>query len=113
MFSLKCAESVRRRLANYSVAVGAVDDCFQLRLLGSGYAEFVECLLKIIHERLPFLGRDVEGFVRLEHRASSIFLRTAGSPADHFGNEILETEWRNFVLGFVYGWIGVQAGGQS
>ena len=78
------------RFANYDVAVGAVDDCFQLRLLRSGHAELVECLLKIIHERLPFFGRDVQVLMRLTHRASGVFLWAAARPANHFGNEILE-----------------------
>src|SRR2546426_3161807 len=93
---------IRLRLANYNVAVGAVDDCLQLRLLRGRYAELVECLLKVIHERLPFFGRDVQVVVRLAHRATSIFLRAASGPADHFGNEILEAGGRNPLMCFVH-----------
>src|SRR2546430_1788797 len=99
---------IRLRLANYNVAVGAVDDCLQLRLLRGRYAELVECLLKVIHERLPFFGRDVQVLVRLAHRAPSIFLRSAARPAHHLSNEIFEARWRDFMVGFVHGWVGVQ-----
>ena len=96
------------RFANYDVTIGAVDDCLQLRLLRRRYAEFVERLLKIIHERIPFFGRDVQVLVRLTHRASSIFLRTATGPADHLGNEIFEASRRHLVMRFVHRWVGVQ-----
>ena len=96
--------------ANYDVAVCAIDDRLQLFLLGGWHFELVECLLKIIHERVPFPGRDVQVLVRLTHRASRIFLRAARGPADHFGNEILEAGRRNLVMGFVHGGVRVQAG---
>src|SRR5439155_15392686 len=100
-------QSIRLRFANYDVAVGAVNDCLQLRLLGSGDLELVERLLQVIHERLPFFRRDVQVFVRLTHRASRIFLRAARSPADHFGNEVLKAGWRNLVMRFIHRWVGV------
>jgi hypothetical protein len=90
------------RFANYDVTVGAVDNCFQFLLFRTGYAKLVECLLKIVHERIPFFGRDVQMLMRLTHRASGIFLRAAARPADHFGNEILETGWRDLVVSFVH-----------
>src|SRR6266446_6318195 len=83
-------QSIRLRFANYNVTVGAVNDYLQLRLLRGWYAELVECLLKVIHERIPFLGRDVQVLVRLTHRAPGIFLRAATGPTDHFGNQILK-----------------------
>src|SRR6266496_6665591 len=97
--SFGIAGSFRLRLANYDVAVGAVDDCLQLGLLRGRYAELVECLLQVVHERLPFFRRDVQVVVRFAHWTSGIFLRSTAGPADHFGNEILETGWRNFVVG--------------
>jgi hypothetical protein len=102
--------SVRLLFANHDVAIGAVNDCFQLRLFRSGDAELVECLLKIVHERFPFLGRDVQVLMRFTHRASGIFLRAACGPADHFGNQILEACWGHSMMRFVHGRIGVQAG---
>src|SRR5437773_2323497 len=101
---------IRLRFANYDVAVGAVDDCLQLRLLRGRYAEFVECLLQVVHERLPFFWRDVQLLVRLTHRAPGIFLRAATGPADHFGNQILEARRRNLVMRFIHEGVGVQAG---
>src|SRR3989454_12802016 len=89
---------IRLRLANYDVAVSAVDDCLQLRLLSGRYAELVECLLKVIHERVPFFGRDVQVVVGFAHRASRIFLRAARGPADHFRNQILKAGRRNLVM---------------
>src|SRR4030095_8454762 len=97
-------------LANYDVAVGAVDDCLQLRLLRSRHIELVECLLKVIHERVPFLGRDVQVIVRLTHWAARIFLRAATGPADHFRDQILEAGWRNLVMRFVHGRVWRSAG---
>ena len=95
--------------ANHDVAIGAVNDCFQPRLFRSGYFEFVECLLKIVHERFPFLGRDVQVLMRLTHRASGIFLRAACGPADHFRDQILEARGWYSMMRFVHGGIGVQA----
>ena len=73
-----------------------------------GYAELVECLLEIIHERLPFFGRDVQVFVRFAHGASGIFLRAAARPANHFGDEILEAGRWNLVMRFVHKWVGIE-----
>ncbi len=101
---------VRLRFANYDVAVGAVDDCLQLRLLRGRYAELVECLLQIVHERVPFLRRNVHVTMRVGHGASGVFLGAATGPANHLGNEILEASRRNLVMRFVHGWVGVQAG---
>src|SRR4030095_4195514 len=108
------------RFANYDVAVGAVNNCLQLRLLCGRHAELIERLVKIIHKRLPFFWRDGQGFVRFAHRAPRIFvwagcscvreIRAASAgyvsvglwpsagPADHFGNEIFETGWRHLVV---------------
>src|SRR5436190_5197108 len=108
--SFGIAGSFRLRFANHDVAVRAVDDYLQLRLLRSRYAELVECLLKVIHERLPFFWRDVQLLVRLTHRAPGIFLRAATGPADHFCNQILKAGGRHLVMRFIHGGIGVQAG---
>ena len=48
--------------------------------------------------------------VRLTHRASGVFLRTAARPADHFGNEILKASRRNLVMRLIHGGVGVQTG---
>ena len=42
------------------VVIGAMDNCLQLRLLGSGHAELVKRLLEIVHEGHPLLGRDIK-----------------------------------------------------
>src|SRR5262245_21910671 len=44
------------------------------------------------------------------HGPSRVFLRAAGRPADHFGNEILEAGRRYLVMGFVHGGVRVQTG---
>ncbi len=42
--------------------------------------------------------------------ATTIFLRAAGSPANHFGNEIFEAGWRHLVMSFVDSWVRIQVG---
>src|SRR5205814_7992916 len=96
------------RFANYDVAIRAVDDCLQFRLFRRGYAELVERLLEIIHEGLPLFWRNVHITMRVGHRASGIFLRTAGRHPDHFGDQIFEAGWRNLVVGFIHRGVGVQ-----
>src|SRR6266404_7250602 len=95
--------------ADNDIAIRAIDDLLQFRLLGDGNFKLVERLLEVIHECLPLFGRDVQVLMRLTHRASGIFLWAAARPADHFGNEILEARWRHLVVGFVHGRIRVQA----
>src|SRR5258705_7702511 len=97
-------------LADNDVGIGALNNGFQLALLRGGNFELVERLLQVIHESVPLVGRDVQVLMRFEHRASRIFLRTARCPADHFGNEILETSCRYLVVSFVNGRVRIQAG---
>ena len=97
------------RFANYDVAIRAVDDCLQFRLFRRGYAELVERLLEIIHEGLPLFWRNVHVTMRVGHRASGVFLWAARRHPDHLGNQIFETGWRNLVVRFVHGRVGVQA----
>ena len=88
----------------------AVDYGFNLGLLGLGHSEFVERLLEIIEKGLP-LGRcDHKIFVQVLHGAAGVLLRSAGSPAEHFCNEVFEACRGNAMMGFVYPWIRVQAG---
>src|SRR4030095_8361070 len=96
-------------LAHHDIAIRAIDDLLQFRLLGSGNLKLVECLLNVIHECLPLFGRDVQVLMRLTHRASGVFLWAAARPANHFGNEILEARWWHFVVSFVHGRVHVPA----
>src|SRR5213596_1892823 len=92
----------RRSFADDNVAISAVDDRLQFRLFARRNLKLVEGLLEVIHERVPFLWRDVEMGMRVAHRASRIFLRASSGPADHLSNEILETRWRNPEVRFVH-----------
>src|SRR5262249_59946650 len=90
-------------LANNDVAIGALDNRFQLRLLGGRNLELVERLLQVIHESIPLFGRYVQVLMRVAHGAPRVFLRATGRPANHFGDVILEAGWRRLVVGFVHG----------
>ena len=96
--------------ADHNVIIGAVDDRLQLRLLDGGNLELVQRLLEVIHESVPFVRRDVQIFVRITHRSSSVLLRPARRPANHFGDKILETRRRHFVMCFVYCRVRIQTG---
>src|SRR5262245_16687061 len=98
------------RLAEHDVTIGAIDDRLQFCLLGGGDLELVQRLLEVIHESFPLFGSDVEVAMRIGHGPSRVFLRAAGRPADHFGNEILEAGRRYLVMGFVHGGVRVQTG---
>src|SRR5215831_3299677 len=47
--------------------------------------------------------------VGLFHGATRVFLRPASSPADHLGDEVLESCRRHAMMGLVYSWVGVEA----
>ena len=81
-----------------------------LGLFGLRHSELVERLLEIIEESLPLGRRDHKIFVRVLHGAASVLLRSAGSPAEHFRNEVFEACRRNAMMGLVYPWVRVQAG---
>src|SRR5262249_61628951 len=98
-------------LANNDVAIGALDNRFQLRLLGGRNLELVERLLQVIHESIPLFGRYVQVLMRVAHGAPRVFLRATGRPANHFGDVILEAGWRRLVVGFVHGGGRIEAGG--
>src|SRR5262249_40069492 len=98
-------------LANNDVAIGALDNRFQLRLLGGRNLELVERLLQVIHESIPLFGRYVQVLMRVAHGAPRVFLRATGRPANHFGDVILEAGWRRLVVGFVHGGVRIEAGG--
>src|SRR6266576_6883613 len=91
-------QSIRLRFTNYNVGVGAVNDCFQLRLLRGWHAELVECLLKVIHERIPLFRRNVHVTMRVGHRASGVFLWAARRHPHHLGDEILEAGRWHLVM---------------
>src|SRR5262249_4867486 len=88
----------------------AGDYGLDLCLLGCGNSKLVESLLEIVKKGLPFGSCNPEMLVRLLHRASRILLRSTGSPADHFCDEVLEAWWGNSMMGLVYLWICIQAG---
>jgi len=46
--------------------------------------------------------------VRVEHRTARVTLRTARGVTDLLGHEVLESGWRDFVVGVVDLGIGVQ-----
>src|SRR4029453_9422518 len=87
------------RFANYDVTVGAVDNCFQFLLFRTGYAKLVECLLKIVHERIPFFWRDVKMLMSLTHRGPGIFLRPAAPPTTILVKRYLNTAGGTVWLG--------------
>src|SRR5277367_1993797 len=45
----------------------------------------------------------------ISHRSASVFLRTAGSPANHFGHQVLESGGRHTMVSFVHLRIGIQS----
>src|SRR5262249_41924992 len=48
--------------------------------------------------------------VRVLHGAAGVLLRSTGSPAEHFRNEVFEACRGNAMMGLVYLWVRVQAG---
>src|SRR5258708_7260078 len=47
--------------------------------------------------------------MRVRHRLTCVFLRTAGSPADHLRDQVLEARRRYAMVRFVYQGIGSQS----
>src|SRR5262249_52699495 len=87
----------------------AVDNSFDLCLLRFSHSELVECLLEIVEKGLPLGRRDHKIFVRVLHGAAGVLLWSAGSPAEHFRNEVFEACRGNAMMGLVYSWVRVQA----
>jgi hypothetical protein len=88
----------------------AGDYSLDLRLLGLGHSELVECLLEIVEKSLPLYRSYHEMSVGLLHGAARVLLRPASGPADHFSDEVLEASRGNAVMGLVYLWVCIQAG---
>jgi len=88
----------------------AVDYRFNLGLLGLRHSELVERLLEIIEKGLPLGRRNLKIFVRFLHGAAGVVLRSTGSPAEHFRDEIFEACRRSPMMGLVYPWVRIQAG---
>jgi len=101
-----------RRHASLDNDIGpcAVDYGFDLSLLGLGHSELVKRLLEIIEKGLPLCRRDHKILVRVLHGAAGVLLRSAGSPAEHFRNEVFEARRRNAMMGLVYPWVRIEAG---
>src|SRR5262249_30471204 len=83
---------------------------FNLCLLRFSHSELVERLLEIIEKGLPLGRRDHKILVRVLHGAAGVLLRSTGSPAEHFRNEVFEACRGNAMMGLVYLWVRVQAG---
>src|SRR5438552_13376191 len=64
----------------------ALDDSHDLGPLGRRDCELVERLRHVVHERVPLARTDAQVPVRALHVLASVFLRTSGGPAQHFGN---------------------------
>jgi hypothetical protein len=96
--------------ANDDIRTCAVDYGFDLCLLGLGHSELVKRLLEIIEKGFPLCRRDHEISVRLLHGATRVLLGSAGSPAEHFRNEVFEACRGNAMMGFVYPRVRIQAG---
>ena len=60
-----------------NIRPGAVDDCFQFSLLVSGNREHIQCLLKIVQERLPLLALVIFKWVTVETVVTFLGSRTA------------------------------------
>src|SRR6516162_3860399 len=90
---------------NDDVSPCAGNYCLDFRLLGLRHGELVKCLLEIVEKSLPLCRRYHEMLVRLLHGAACILLRSAGGPADHFGDEVLEPCRGNAMVGLVYLWV--------
>ena len=73
-------------LRNHDIFFRGFDYCEQLLLLSIGNSEFVETLFELVAQGLPFALGDLEVLVRLFHRASGIYLGTAGGLAHNRGN---------------------------
>lgn len=96
---------VRQRVAGVSnddVGSSAGNYSLDLRLLGLGRSELVKCLLQIVEKGFPLCRRYHEMLVRRLHGAPCVLLWSAGGPADHFRNEILEACWWNAMMSLVY-----------
>ena len=96
---------------NDNIGSCAGNDSFDLRLLGLGHSELVKSLLKIVEEGFPLCCGDHQILVGVLHRAARVLLRPAGSPADHFRDEVFEACRRNAMMGFIYPRVCIQAGG--
>jgi hypothetical protein len=70
----------------------------------------VEGLLQVIHEGLPLLVSDHQVRVRAAHGATAVLLGSAGGPAQHLRDQVLEARRRNAMVRFVDPRVGVQAG---
>src|SRR5713226_3370276 len=95
--------------ANDNIRSGAADDCFQFSLLLGGNCELIQCLLKIVQERLPLLAGNFQVGMRVRHRPASVFLWAARSPADHLSHQVLESRRWHAMMRFVYQGIGIQS----
>src|SRR5947199_8846955 len=91
------------------IAVGAIDNRLQFRLLCGRHAELVERLLEIIHEGLPLFRRNVQVTMRVDHGTSGVFLWSARCHPHHLGDQILEACGRHAVMRFVHRRVRVQA----
>jgi hypothetical protein len=88
----------------------AGDYRLELCLLSLGHSKLVKCLLEIVEKGVPLSRCDHQKLMRVLHGAARVRLRPAGSPADHFRDEVLEACRGNAMMGFVYPWVRIQAG---
>src|SRR5262249_9471885 len=102
------AQSLRR----YEVAVASGFTTMSARVLSTiasnsacscaGILNLSSVCLQIIHKRFPFRAGDFHVFVRFIHGAPGVFLRTAGGPADHFGNQVFESRRGHAMVRFIH-----------
>src|SRR5439155_8123308 len=98
-----------RATADNDVAVRALDNRSNLGLLRGGNLELVESLLQVVEEGVPLWWRDLEITVGIDHGAPGILLRASGSPAQHFGYQVLEAGRRKLMMRFVDEGVGVES----
>src|SRR5436309_15409075 len=47
--------------------------------------------------------------MRFRHRLARVLLWAARSPADHLGNQVLESRWRHAMMRFIYQRISIES----
>jgi hypothetical protein len=71
-------------LGNNDVATSALHDRSQFSPLGRRNLELVERLLKVIHERIPFLWRNIEVAMRVSMERPVYFCGPPAAPSKPF-----------------------------
>src|SRR5215467_1885580 len=62
-----------------------------------------------VEKCFPFPRGNLQMAMRVRHRFPCIFLRTARSPADHLGDQVLESRRRHAMVRFVHQRVGIQS----